>query len=144
MEDIENDNIVCYLNDWQTRVNDGPRSTGETYQYRYGLSACTNAWALTEFRSSGTHIHEKYASSLRDLCPFFANIANLDILKSLNIIQSALNKLMSKNVTLETRMLDRKIDVVIDLADQIDNAFQIDFAIHDDIRERIFDNKASV
>lgn len=144
MEELDNDNVICYFHDWQHRATDAPRSQTETVQYRYGLTSCTNSWALTEFRANGTHIHHKYASSLRDLCPYFLSLAHLDIIDTLRLIEKSLSAVTKIDSNIQIKTLPRRINVAIDLADQIDHCFQINYAIHDDIRERIFSKQMGV
>jgi hypothetical protein len=141
--EMENDSVLCYLSDWQERLSESPRSKGESYGYRFAIAALTYSWAIVEFRKNGTHTYHKYATSLKDLCPYFRINAGLDIVESLSKINNSLSKAMQKNFAPKIKSSNNKIDVALDYAEQIDTMYQINYAIHDKIRERVFGEQTS-
>lgn len=133
------DNLLCYLHaDWQASpVHAGRGRVIEEYKYKFGVVALTNCWALCEFRSTGAMIYHRYASNMSDLCMFFRINARMLTIDAVQIVKTALDDILGvRNIPLLAS--EATTLVALDLAAKIDTAYQIDYALHDNIRERIF------
>jgi len=131
--------VLCFLtDDWQTRVTEGPRSKGETVKFRFGVTATNYGWALTEFRENAPPIMRKHACCLSNLTPLFKTEANLDPFEGIRRCQQALEAIAKKNPNLKPLPTDNRIELAMDFASQIDSAYNTNYALDDDVRERFF------
>lgn len=137
-EQLRAGNILCFLHDtWQEGNYHPGRLRGEEYKYKYAVVACTHCWGLCEHRTNGTLIYHRYASNISDLCMFFRINARVRVIEGLHIVKSALDKICGK-IDIGLKNCDSSIDEAIDFAQKIDLAYRLDFAMHDDVRTRIF------
>lgn len=129
--------VLCYLtDDWKSRKSEGPRSKGETLSYRFGVSVTPNSWALTEFRE-GLAINQVYATSFADLCPSFKTIAKVDPVDGMRRVVASLQSITGKNFSGDLSKAD-DIEKLVEASKQVDAFFEVDYAIHDNVRERVF------
>jgi FMN phosphatase YigB (HAD superfamily) len=133
----ENEKVLCHLSDdWKTRKSEGPRSKGETLSYRYGVSATPNSWALTEYREN-LAFNQVYATSFADLAPSFRTIANVDPVEGMKRVIASLERITGKKIVLSNSGAN-EIEKALEMGRQVDAFFEVDYAIHDRVRERIF------
>lgn len=138
-EDLQRSyDILCYLHDdWQTTRASTGKLRGEEYQYKFAVVALCNCWALCEFRTNGTANYHRYASSMNDLCMFFRINGRINTMVGMQRVKAALDMALGEK-SIETIKGDASVDIALDFAAKVDEAYQIDYAIHDKIRERIF------
>jgi hypothetical protein len=129
--------ILCYLSDdWKTRIAESPRSKGETLTFRYGIAATPNSWTLTEYRGD-LAFNQVYATSFADLAPSFKTIADANPIDGMKRVISSLERITGKKIVLNN-IVAGEIETAIDMGRQVDSTFEVDYAIHDKVRERIF------
>jgi hypothetical protein len=130
--------ILCYLHeDWQTLRASAGRLRGEEYQYKYAVVALSGCWALCEFRTNGTTNYHRYASNMNDLCMFFRINARVDTILGMQRVKAALDLRLGEQ-TIEIVKSGASVDTALDFATKVDAAYGIDYAVHDDVRSRIF------
>lgn len=131
--------VLCYLtDDWLSRPVDGPRSKGETLEYRYGITATGFEWNLTEFRRGTPPLIRIHATRFEDLVPSFKTEANVDPVEGMKRCVEALEKIAQKKAVLTVPEKGNKIEKAIAFAALVDAAYETNYAIHDNVRERFF------
>jgi hypothetical protein len=121
-----------------SRSVDGPRSKGDTIEYRYGITATGFEWNLTEFRKGTSPIILVHASRFEDLAPAFKTDANTDPIEGMKRCAAALEQIAKKNIVLVVPDKGNKIEQAIAFAASVDAAYETNYAIHDKVRERFF------
>ena len=130
--------VLCFLTeDYQSRVIDGPRNKGETLHYKYGITATNFEWNLTEFRKDSPPIIRIHASRFEDLVPSFKTEAGCDPIESMKRCLAALEATAKLKVAIVVPK-GKSVEEAISFAREIDSAYQTNYAIHDDVRERYF------
>lgn len=129
--------VLCYLTDeLRERKAEGPRSKGETLRYRFGIAATPNSWSLTEFRGE-LSFNRVYATSLADLAPSFKTIADNDPIEGMKRVVAAFERITGKKLSLSNSGAN-DIEKAIEMGRQVDSFFEVDYAVHDKVRERMF------
>lgn len=133
----EAENVLCLLtDDWKTRKAESPRSKDVTLSFRYGVAATPNSWTLTEYRGE-LALNQVYATSFADLAPSFRTIADVDPVEGMKRVVASLEKISGKKIALSNNGAN-EIEKAIEMGRQVDAFFEVDYAIHDKVRERIF------
>lgn len=133
----DTEKVLCHLSDdWKTRKAESPRSKGETLSYRHGVAATPNSWTLTEYRGD-LAFNQIYATSFADLAPSFRTIADVDPVEGMKRVIASLERITGKKIALSNSGAN-EIEKAIEMGRQVDALFEVDYAIHDKVRERIF------
>lgn len=74
---------------------------------------------------------------MNDLCMFFRINGRINTMVGMQRVKAALDMALGEK-SIETIKGDASVDIALDFAAKVDEAYQIDYAIHDKIRERIF------
>lgn len=133
-----NDNILCYLNDWEVGKSNSPRTKGESYSFRFAVVAMTHCWGLVEYREDSVPLYHKYATSFADLCVFFRLNANIAIHEGMNLVATSLQKIDTSVPAIGLLPAKASVEEVLDFAKKIDVLYKTDYALHNDVRKRLF------
>jgi hypothetical protein len=131
--------VLCYLtDDWQTRISDGPKNSGQVIRYKYGITATNYCWALTEFRDGSIPAVRVNASNFAHLAPSFKTEAGLSAFDSMRRCQQALEAIAKIMPNLKPIPGGLDVDTAIDYAVQVDTAYETNFALHNNVKKRYF------
>lgn len=135
--------VLCYLtDDWLSRVSDGPRNKGQTFFYKYGITASSFGWQLTEFRKDTVPVMRVHASRFADLTPSFKKEAGLKAFDCIRRIQQALEAIAKLSPDIKPLPTDVDLDIAIDYAEQVDSFYKTNFTLYDDVKTRYFGSSA--
>lgn len=132
---LDESDILVHLTEWRAQVSDGPRNRGEAYSARFSVVALTNCWAITEYRSTGAYSHQVFASSFADLCCFFKTVASGSIRDGIAKCAEALE---ARTGLKRPELVDDTVRACLAYAHRVDEVYATDYALHADVRSRIF------
>ena len=131
--------VLCFLtDDYQSRVSDGPKNQGQVIRYKYGVTASNFEWELTEFREGCLPSIRVHACCFAHLAPSFKTEAGLSAFDSMRRCSEALEAIAKIMPNLKPIPGGLDVDTAIDYADQVDSAYQTNYALHDNVKKRFF------
>lgn len=128
--------ILCALTDWETNVNTSGRGKGTESTRRLAIGGDLWCWNICYESTVGAQQGQKFFQGFRFLIP--AAIKNFDI--DFEFVRDLVVEKLSESISItdEAKQSILDEDDPKKAGEKIDNAFEVNYNVHEGVRDRIF------